>query len=86
MKKNLEHYLEVIERGIRNGKQYKSPYKTIVEMAKRDKKRKIDEAVGSNEATRCEDERLKLPDDELMPCEVAFKNALKRTYGEEYFA
>ena len=80
-KENLEHYLEVIGRGIGDGREYESAYRAIVAMATKDKRRKVDEKVSLNLRNQYQDERLLLPDEELSYCDIAFKNALRRSYG-----
>ena len=80
---NLEHYFEVIRRGISEGREYDSVYRAIVAMATRDKKRKIDENVNLTLRGQYQDERLLLPEDELFPHEIAFKHALCRSYEKD---
>jgi predicted phage replisome organizer len=79
---NLNHYFEVANSCISKGKQPKNMYEFIVNMASHDKKLKVMEKRGINQGLCDEQERLKLPDDELSPSEIAFKRALQRSYGE----
>lgn len=81
---NIEHYLSVAKRSVEKGKRPKSIYGFIIRMAKQDKKLKTDEKTGINQTFKNEMERLKLPDAELDPNELAFKIALKRSYSEDF--
>ena len=82
LEKDIWHYVSVTKNCIELGKKPNDAYKFIVEMATEDKKLKVQQNRGINQGRHDEDDRLKLPDEELDEVDRAYKHALERSYAE----